>query len=222
MLSERLSTIKPGLQWLEAMAKSDQAAFYEGHPADYEKIVKVWFARQAVAEGVAQIVADRFDGRDAPTSYLDVACGTGLVIDELAKTAAPGAKLVGVDLSQPSLDYAAATKSERIKWQVGNFLDLDGVAPDSVDVYTMVGAYRHIAPGDRSRFFAEMARVLSGRGVAIIPQLWPADMSFRQLNQVRCNYAPEAGLNARVVHVNFDHNRSLLAVRRALILEKLS
>jgi len=200
-------------EWGISMLKGDEGAFYRKNPGAYEAIV-IAHGRKGVATAVCRLVADQFEQGGSPQVILDTACGTGLVTDALARQF-PSAQVTGVDVSQPSLDYAAKTKTDGIRWLNGSFEDLNEFADGTVDLYTMLAAYRHVQ--DKEAFFSEIARVLSDRGVAVVPKM---DMWWFQLLKAR-KLATEVGLDVTVQRLKVQNMLIRPFVNRALVMRKV-
>lgn len=92
-------------------------------------------------------------------SFLDVGCGTGIVLSELAHA---GMRLVGVDISQPSI---MVCKEKKLDCQI-----YDGTRlpfPDnSFDIVGSFNVLEHV--DDPMEFLAEQKRVLKPKGFMIL------------------------------------------------------
>lgn len=199
--------------WTLAALRGDEGEFYRESPAAYEQIVTLTQGRRIVAAAVATLLAQELGSQQSPQTFLDTACGTGLMTDELARRF-PAAHVIGMDVSQPSLDYARATKQGGIDWRCGSFEALQGIADRSVHAYTMLAAYRHI--GDKEAFFSEIARVLSPQGVAIVPKI---DMYWPQVPRAR-RLAVDAGLDVSLQRLRVGNIISRSFVTHALVMRK--
>ena len=113
-------------------------------------------ARQALLEGLRPVAGEH---------VLDVACGTGVLVAELARVVGPGGEVVGVDLSQAMVDVAnlrereptsAPTRHERMDAQSLAFPDA------SFDVVLCAFGLMYVP--DPERALAEMRRVLRPGG----------------------------------------------------------
>ncbi len=120
-------------------------------------VVSYWY-RYADARLAREHLKDR-----APKRTLDLACGTGLFSEQLCIL---GGQLTGVDLSEGMLAHASAKQLPNTEFRTGDFHDLQFAEDNSVDLVSMYAASRFIS--DPSRFFAEIARVLSSDGLVII------------------------------------------------------
>ena len=104
-------------------------------------------------------------------AILDVGCGTGINLMEMARVLGPCRKLVGVDLSPGMLDVArrkAASASIPATFVVGDAEALE--LPDSsFDLVVCNSAY-HWVP-DRARAIKEMSRVLRPGGQLMLTTL---------------------------------------------------
>lgn len=200
--------------WALAVLKGNEGRFYRENPAAYERIVNLAQGRRSVARAVVTLLADQIDPQLPPQRILDTACGTGLMTDELARYF-PSAHIVGMDISQPSLDYARQTKAGNVDWRCGNFENLTDVADESVDVYTMLAAYRHSL--DKVAFFGEIARVLSPGGLAVVPKM---DMFWFQVPGARRS-AVNAGLAVDIQRLRVGNIIVSPFVTHALVMRKI-
>lgn len=104
-------------------------------------------------------------------AVLDVGCGTGINLIEIARALGPCKQLVGVDLSPGMLDVArrkAAAAGLDASFSVGDAESLD--LPDaSFDLVVCNSAY-HWFP-DRARAIAELTRVLRPGGQLLLATL---------------------------------------------------
>jgi ubiquinone/menaquinone biosynthesis C-methylase UbiE len=101
-------------------------------------------------------------------AILDVGCGTGINLLELAHTMGPCSKLVGVDLSSGMLEVArrkAAAAGVAATFQVGDAEALE--LPDGTFDLVVCNSVYHWFP-DRSRAIGEMARVLRPGGQLLL------------------------------------------------------
>ena len=155
--------------WLSA-DPSDPGAVaerYDDWAGSYDDDLASW-SYQAPA-----VVAETVLGRlpDAG-SVLDVGCGTGLVGAALRARGFTG-RLVGLDLSQASLDRAR----ERASYDSLEQADLQQPLPlddDSVDAVVCVGVMTYLP--DVEAVWRELARVVRPEGLVVVTQredLWP-------------------------------------------------
>ncbi len=107
-------------------------------------------------------------------AILDVGCGTGINLLELARVLGPCRKLVGVDLSAGMLEVArrkAAAAGVAATFQVGDAEALD--LPDGTFDLVVCNSAYHWFP-DRARAIKEMARILRPGGQLLLTTLaWP-------------------------------------------------
>lgn len=198
--------------WSWAFLRRKEFEFYKSHPDSYERMM-IFFGRKDVADAVASLAARECRDAEPPKVILDTACGTGLITVAIARQF-PSSHVIGADISQPSLDFAEETKKERIEWVCEDFEVLEGIEDRTVDLYIMAAAYRHIK--DRQVFYNQIARVLSDRGVAIIPKM---DMWWFQALGAR-KLAESAGLNCSVKRLNVRNWSVRPFVNRALVMRK--
>jgi demethylmenaquinone methyltransferase/2-methoxy-6-polyprenyl-1,4-benzoquinol methylase len=120
-------------------------------------------------------------------SILDVACGTGDLTRELARHAAPGSRVIGVDFCGPMVSRAAAklgraasgAVSPRLRVVHGDGLALP-FAGGAFDRASIAFGIRNMADLDAA--LAELARVLAPGGrLAILEFSRPRSPFFRRL-----------------------------------------
>jgi ubiquinone/menaquinone biosynthesis C-methylase UbiE len=107
-------------------------------------------------------------GRDQRRlKLLDVACGSGRFLDQLAQ-AFPAMQMTGTDLSQAYLDEAARYLRDRrtVTFQQGNAEALP-FAASSFDIVTCVYLYHELPAEVRRRVTAAIARVLKPGGLFV-------------------------------------------------------
>ena len=101
----------------------------------------------------------------APSTVLEVACGTGVVTRVMAASLAPATHIVSTDLNQPMLDYASrfGTAGD-VEWRQADAMALpfDDGAFDAV-----VCQFGVMFCSDKPRAFSEACRVLRRGGVFI-------------------------------------------------------
>jgi ubiquinone/menaquinone biosynthesis C-methylase UbiE len=103
---------------------------------------------------------------DEPITILDVACGTGRTLEQLA-TAVPRARLTGLDLSPSYIAYARQRLGDRATLDVGNAESMP--YPDAAfDAVTSTFLFHELPKDARRRVFQEMWRVLKPRGRLVI------------------------------------------------------
>jgi SAM-dependent methyltransferase len=105
-------------------------------------------------------------GLDEPAAVLDFGCGIGASLPHL-HAAFPGARLTGLDVSEKSLEIAAARFPG-----VAELVRYDGAAvplPDaSQDLVFSACVFHHIGADEHVRLFAELRRVLRPGGRLVI------------------------------------------------------
>lgn len=99
-------------------------------------------------------------------SILDVGCGTGRLLQQLA-AARPGSRLAGIDMSDAYVRHASARLSGRAELSAGNAEQLP--YPDaSFDAVVSVFVFHELPKAVRRRVLGEMMRVLRPGGCLIV------------------------------------------------------
>ncbi len=96
---------------------------------------------------------------------IDLACGTGSLTRELAKTVGPEGHVLGVDFSREMLRAAEARPLRNVEYRLGDATSLADVPSARFDAATIAYGARNIP--DLDALFSEMARVLRPGGVAV-------------------------------------------------------
>lgn len=116
----------------------------------------------------ARILAHRADGM-RPRSILEIAAGTGVVTQELARTLPTGTAITATDLSQPMIDIARTEPvTSNVFWQQADAMNLP-FAADSFDL--IVCQFGVMFFPDKQASFREAARVLRPGGTYLFV-LW--------------------------------------------------
>lgn len=112
-------------------------------------------------EVYAQDLAQRVAGH-APQRVLEIACGTGVVTRQLAKTLPASAAFVATDLNPPMLEHARRLGTARpVAWQQADAMQLP--FPDAA-FDAVVCQFGVMFLPDRARAYAEVLRVLRPGG----------------------------------------------------------
>lgn len=127
--------------------------------ADYSKLAEGYDAnRIGYSADLYAVLAEA--GFKADGKVLDIACGTGLASEPLAKA---GAKITGVDSSEEMLEFARARMPEQT-WQRGAAEHLE-FADNTFDAVICGQAFHWL---DRAKAMDEAVRVLKPGGVIAI------------------------------------------------------
>ncbi|MEZ5404839.1 MAG: bifunctional demethylmenaquinone methyltransferase/2-methoxy-6-polyprenyl-1,4-benzoquinol methylase UbiE [Verrucomicrobiia bacterium] len=135
--------------------------------------------------------------REKPAIILDLATGTGDVLQALQEASTPyGGIAWGVDFSQPMLEQAK--KKGLSNLCLANAMELP-CRDHSVDVITIAFGLRNL--DDRKKFFLEALRVLKNTGKLLIlefsqPFRLLAPFYFLYLNQILPRFANALGADA--------------------------
>lgn len=167
--------------------------WFSRHSASiYDLSVEVLFLGAADAmrrQAIPPVVAQAQAQGDRPLRVLDVACGTGRFLGQLAR-ALPQARLTGVDLSAWYLQEARDQLHDvrhlsLIEHDAENLPLVDG----SYDAVTCIYLFHELPPRARQQVLTEIARVLRPGGVCVLvdavqivdaPELEPILDAFHQ------------------------------------------
>jgi 2-polyprenyl-3-methyl-5-hydroxy-6-metoxy-1,4-benzoquinol methylase len=121
-----------------------------------------------ILKGKAWLDRGKFNGilkhlGRAPRSYLDVGCGDGRYLRQLAELGVARDKIIGIELSSPAIPKLRRAGfqiySERVE-------DCDAIEPRSLDLITMFHVIEHVA--DPIRVMKQLAHWLTPGGVLAI------------------------------------------------------
>lgn len=121
-------------------------------------------------------------------AVLDVACGTGDLAEAFARAGADS--VTGLDITPAMLDVAreradAKALSDKIRYVVGNAMDLAGIPDNSVDVLSIAFGIRNVS--DPARALGAFARVLRPGGRLVILEFSdPTFAPVRWINNIYC------------------------------------
>lgn len=121
-----------------------------------------------------------------PQSLLDVGCGEGVLVHRWAQRL-PSARLVGIDLEEPSIQAGWAQRhAPNLEYRVMKAENLP-FGDDEFDVATAIEVLEHVP--DPEHTLAEMARCAHGHLLVSVPRepLW------RMLNMARGAYVKDLG-----------------------------
>jgi SAM-dependent methyltransferase len=100
----------------------------------------------------------------APCALLDIGCGTGDLLQEVARQAQPGSRLLGIDASAAAI-AAASAQAPALAFNVHKFVDTLPLPSATFDVAISVNLLECIV--DKAAFLRELARVLKPGGTLI-------------------------------------------------------
>lgn len=117
---------------------------------------------------------------DQICSVLDIGCGYGLLLAQIADEVMPESRLVGIDSAAESIEWAGK-KHSNIEFQCSKFVDAIDFPDSSFDVVVSVDTLECIP--DKDQFLREVARVLKPDGRVLIAH-WDWDtQAFLQLRK---------------------------------------
>ena len=145
----------------------DVAAFDERAPG-YES---GWLGKlhHDIADRTAELALSRCP---APRRILDVGCGTGYLLRELAARVPAAAELAGIDAAPVMIETArAAARDDRLRFSAGVAERLP-FAAETFDLVVTTTSFDHWA--DQQAGLAECARVLTPGGQLVLADLFSA------------------------------------------------
>jgi 2-polyprenyl-3-methyl-5-hydroxy-6-metoxy-1,4-benzoquinol methylase len=150
--------------------------------------------------GFEQTLEDLFN-RAAPSSVLDVGCGEGVLVQRWAR-ALPGARVVGIDLEEESIQAGwAEHAAPNLEYRVMEAANLP-FGENEFDLASAIEVLEHVP--DPEHTIAEMARCAERHLLVSVPRepLW------RMLNMARGAYWSELGNTPG--HLNHWSRRSFV------------
>ncbi len=126
----------------------------------YEYFSAVGFGgfRRRVFDGLVALTA-----AEPGDEVLDIGCGTGYFSRRTARVVLPGGRVVGIDPSEPVIDYARRVSPPHCSFRLASAEDLP-LADASFDLVISSLAVHHIPPGQRPLALREAFRVLRPGG----------------------------------------------------------
>jgi 2-polyprenyl-3-methyl-5-hydroxy-6-metoxy-1,4-benzoquinol methylase len=150
--------------------------------------------------GFERTLQELFDA-GAPDSVLDVGCGEGVLVQRWAR-ALPGARVVGIDLEEESIQAGwAEHRAPNLEYHVMEAANLP-FATNEFDLASAIEVLEHVPDPDHT--LAEMARCAERHLLVSVPRepLW------RMLNMARGAYWPALGNTPG--HLNHWSRRSFV------------
>lgn len=155
---------------------------FQGRSEEFARVVSQAAAgvNQMVARKILPGLADAADQLNAGGSLLDVGCGTGNLLLQIARSF-PTARCTGIDIDPTGLAsardlVAASGLSNRVTLLAGDVAS--AVAPASFDVVVMVEVLHEIAPTIRPAVIGGCARALRRGGwLVIVDETYPTTLA---------------------------------------------
>jgi ubiquinone/menaquinone biosynthesis C-methylase UbiE len=139
------------------------------HPRGYELFADILFLGQRARIWDRLVAAS---GAQPGERVLDIGCGSGYFSRRIAPVVGAGGTVVGIDPSQPMLDYATRHAPANCGFQAAGAQDLP-FADASFDLAVSSLAFHHIPVERRADAVREIFRVLRPGGRALIADVRP-------------------------------------------------
>jgi ubiquinone/menaquinone biosynthesis C-methylase UbiE len=146
------------------------------HPRAYELFANTWFLGQRGRVFDRLVAAS---GARPGEKVLDIGCGSGSFSRRIAPAVGPNGTVVGIDPSQPMLDYATAHAPANCTFQAAGAEDLP-FGDESFDLIVSSLAFHHIPTEHRGAAVREMLRVLRPGGRVLIADVRPPTIPLLQ------------------------------------------
>lgn len=162
--------------------RTGATAPFQGRSEEFAQVVAQAAAgvNQMVARKILPAMADAAERLNAGGSLLDVGCGTGSLLLQIAKSF-PAARCTGIDIDPTGLasaqeSIAAGGLSDRVTLLAGDVTS--AVPPASFDVVVMVEVLHEIAPPIRPAVLGGCARALRRGGwLVIVDETYPSTLA---------------------------------------------
>ena len=158
-------------------------------PRSYEALANGWFLGQRARVFDRLIASSGVKGCD---SVVDIGCGTGYFARRIARAVGPEGAVVGVDPSQPLLDFAQQHAPANCSFRNAGAEDLP-FDDASFDVVVSSLAFHHFPVDRRADAVTEMFRVARPGGRLLVADFSPP--SGRVVNRILSVIAADAMLH---------------------------
>ena len=167
--------------------KERPSTYFVQDRSNEEELARLHLQDQLITAGMGGVLPEQPN----PTLFhhvLDIGCGTGGWLIEVAKTYPTISRLVGVDISKRMVDYAREQAKEqqvddRVEFAVMDALLLLEFPPDSFDLVNQRLASSFLRTWDWPKLLSECQRVTRAGGVVRITECdIPLDSSSESLN----------------------------------------
>jgi ubiquinone/menaquinone biosynthesis C-methylase UbiE len=139
------------------------------HPRAYEVFASAWFLGQRGRVFDRLVAAS---GARPADKVLDIGCGTGYFARRIAPAVGPDGAVVGIDPSEPMVDYASRLAPAGCSFRVAGAENLP-FGDTSFDLIVSSLAFHHIPAEHRGDAVREMFRVLRPGGRLFIADVRP-------------------------------------------------
>lgn len=209
----------------EALRKGRTAALWLAGPIDRiwlratgrEQLPPLWLRRHtgpvAAFESAARETAgflDRLELVRAGDTVLDVGCGPGAMVPELARRLGPAGRYVGFDVHAPSIRWSRKRHAgdPRLRFEHADLISAYGMGSGAASTYRFPldagqadlvlakSVFTHLLENDARHYLAEIRRVLRpGRGAVVTAFLY--DENGTRLREVARAFRYSAGRPVR-------------------------
>jgi 2-polyprenyl-3-methyl-5-hydroxy-6-metoxy-1,4-benzoquinol methylase len=141
--------------------------YFEANAADWQARSSGALGKYSVIEGRSRAVLAVADRAAAGSRFLDVGCGTGQLVLEMAKR---GFKSEGIDFAEEMISKCEENKQAaglQAEFVCNSFFDV-AYAADAYDLISAQGFIEYLSPAEMMEFFRRSCRMLHKGGALVV------------------------------------------------------